>query len=411
MSSLRKLLLTAVAMLLSVVAAVAQTADSVAPPRPHTPLEKFLADPSVNSATTSVYIAELGSGRVLARHNADLPLMGASTMKIVTIGAMMRCRDINYRFTTLVETAGRVNDGVLEGNLHVTGSGDPSLNSDRPPQSPDIVTEIVRALQARRIKGIAGHILVDQSIFVGPSQPESWSGGDRANDYGAGAFGLNFGRNRSGSRSVSNPAAVFLSRLEKALADGGIALEKREFRGGGRRVLLKHRSAPLDEIMRSCMMRSDNLYAECLLRHVSVACGKEGSVASGAAEVTDIWRRTRAPMQGVRILDGSGLSRSDRLTAHFLAHVLRHCGTDPYYASFFPLAGAEGTLRSFLKGTRLETYVALKTGSLHDVQAYAGYRLDDEYAPTHVVVVIANGFRGGRQSLRRAVSNLLLSYL
>ena len=116
-------------------------------------------------------------------------------------------------------------------------------------------------------------------------------------------------------------------------------------------------------------------------------------------------------MHGVRILDGSGLSRSDRLTAHFLAHVLRHCGTDPYYASFFPLAGAEGTLRSFLKGTRLETYVALKTGSLHDVQAYAGYRLDDEYAPTHVVVVIANGFRGGRQSLRRAVSNLLLSYL
>ena len=114
MSSLRKLLLTAVAMLLSVVAAVAQTADSVAPPRPHTPLEKFLADPSVNSATTSVYIAELGSGRVLARHNADLPLMGASTMKIVTIGAMMRCRDINYRFTTLVETAGRVNDGVLK---------------------------------------------------------------------------------------------------------------------------------------------------------------------------------------------------------------------------------------------------------------------------------------------------------
>lgn len=406
----RHLLHIIVVMMCSVVSVGAQTPDSV-PVRSQTPLEKFLSNPAVNPGSTSVYIAEIGSGRVLAGHNTTLPLLGASTMKLVTIGAMMRCRDINYRFTTLVETAGLVNNGILEGNLHVIGSGDPTLNSDRPPLSADIVTEIVKALQARGIRGIAGKVLVDQSIFTYPAQPDSWSSADCANDYGAGSFGLNFSRNRIGSRSTSNPSKLFLNRLEKAFVAADILLSKREYIGGGRRVLVEHHSAPLDEIMRSCMMRSDNLYAECLLRHVAIARGKEGSISAGVNEVTSIWQHANAPMQGVHILDGSGLSRSDRLTAQFLAYVLRQCSTDPYYASFFPLAGAEGTLRNFLKGTRLETYVALKTGSLHDVQAYAGYRLDDEYVPTHVVVVIANSFRGGRQTLRRAVSDLLLSYL
>lgn len=195
------------------------------------------------------------------------------------------------------------------------------------------------------------------------------------------------------------------------MAANGIALEKVNYTGGGKRLLVEHRSAPLDEIMRSCMMRSDNLYAECLLRQVAIAQGKSGSVADGAESVAQIWSRNKAPMNGVRIYDGSGLSRSDRLTANFLAYVLRMCSSDPYYASFFPLAGAEGTLRSFLRGTRLETYVAMKTGSLHDVQAYAGYCLDEDYAPTHLVVVITNGFKGGRGAFRRAVEKLLLSTL
>lgn len=400
------------AMLLLFTAGVikAQTEETAEPPRPMTPLQTFLSDPAVNAGSTAVYIAEIG-GKVLASHNADTPLLGASTMKLVTIGSLMQVRDVNYRYVTRVMTAGRVVNNVLEGNLHIVGSGDPTLNTDRTPKTPDFVDEIVKALKSRGIKSIRGNVLIDQSIFSGPSRPQTWSSADSRTDYGAGAYGFNYGRNRSGSRAVENPSAVFMARLEKALAANGIALEKVNYTGGGKRLLVEHRSAPLDEIMRSCMMRSDNLYAECLLRQVAIAQGKSGSVADGAESVAQIWSRNKAPMNGVRIYDGSGLSRSDRLTAHFLAYVLRMCSSDPYYASFFPLAGAEGTLRSFLRGTRLETYVAMKTGSLHDVQAYAGYCLDEDYAPTHLVVVITNGFKGGRGAFRRAVEKLLLSTL
>ena len=73
----------------------------------------------------------------------------------------------------------------------------------------------------------------------------------------------------------------------------------------------------------------------------------------------------------------------------------------------FPLAGQEGTLRSFLKGTPLDSYIALKTGSMSGIQCYAGYKLDYNFAPTHVVVVMVNNL-SDRPALRKDVERMLL---
>ncbi len=111
-------------------------------------------------------------------------------------------------------------------------------------------------------------------------------------------------------------------------------------------------------------------------------------------------------MQGVNIVDGSGLSRQNRVTARFMAYVLAERSENPYYASFFPLAGQEGTLRSFLAETPLEGYVALKTGSMKGIQCYAGYKLDDNYAPTHIIVVMMNEMTNrtaAREGLKKAL--------
>ena len=112
-------------------------------------------------------------------------------------------------------------------------------------------------------------------------------------------------------------------------------------------------------------------------------------------------------MAGVNIVDGSGLSRQNRVTANFMAHVLADRAKNPYYASFFPLAGQEGTLKNFLAATPLEGYVAMKTGSMNGIQCYAGYKLDDDYVPTHVIVVIMNELRD-RTRAREAVKTALL---
>ena len=145
-----------------------------------------------------------------------------------------------------------------------------------------------------------------------------------------------------------------------------------------------------------------------MLRLVGDKYGKTGTVEEGARQETEFWKHRDASMQGVRIVDGSGLSRSNRVTARFMGDVLGRMARNPYYASFFPLAGAEGTLKKFLADTELAEWVAMKTGSMKGIQCYAGYKLDEDYAPTHVVVVIMNEM-SDRAAARAQVEKLLLA--
>ena len=178
---------------------------------------------------------------------------------------------------------------------------------------------------------------------------------------------------------------------------------------GKRMQIGVHTSAPLDEIMRSCMMRSDNLFAESMLRTYSKLNGYDGSTASGAKRELEYWEEKSMPLEGVVIVDGSGLSRTNRVTADFMGEMLKSMSDNVFYASFFPLAGQEGTLRKFLAETPLDSYIAMKTGSMNGIQCYAGYKLDDDYAPTHVVVIIMNEIQKSRQKAIKAAQDLLLS--
>ena len=370
--------------------------------------EDFSLSKGINPDETSLLVIDLASGETLAEMNADKPLIPASIMKCVTTATLLSRLDEDANFHTEVYLTGPIRDGELEGNVIVVGSGDPSLNSRHVEGGKDICREIGSALADRGVVSIKGRIVVDEGIWDGPAIPPSWMSGDLPHAYGTGSHGLNFEDNASGSRSVSNPAAVFDARLRSALADRGIAIEGESIRERERTLLVDHVSVPLDEIMRSCMMRSDNQYAEALLRSYAVASGHKGSTEKAASMEKDYWRKHKAPMSGVNIIDGSGLSRQNRVTARFMAHILSERSENPYYASFFPLAGQEGTLRNFLVDTPLEGYVALKTGSMKGIQCYAGYKLDDDYAPTHIIVVMMNDL-GNRTSAREGLKKALLA--
>ena len=71
------------------------------------------------------------------------------------------------------------------------------------------------------------------------------------------------------------------------------------------------------------------------------------------------------------------------------------------------MAGQEGTLKRFLAGTPLEGMIAMKTGSMNGIQCYAGYKLDEDYAPTHIVVVMMNDMTN-RSVARSELEKLLL---
>lgn len=374
------------------------------------PAAEFAASADLRSDRCAVLIVDLNNGKVVDSHNENAPLLPASVTKAVTIASTVEKSGVKFRYHTKVYACGPIKDGILEGNLLVEGGGDPSLGANVEPKGTDIISEICEVLRKRKVSAIGGRIIVDSSIFTEPATPPSWSKGDLSTYYGTGCHGFNYQRNASGKKAVYNPQASFVRQLTSALAAKGITVADGDYDEDADRgkPILDHLSPPIDDIMRSCMKRSDNLYAEAFLRTLALLSGKPGDTKAGAEIEMDTWKYKGADMAGVWIVDGSGLSRQNRLTARFLADVLAKMAYNVDFVSFFPLAGMEGTLASFLKGTELEGYIAMKTGSMNGVQCYAGYLLDDNYAPTHVVVIMINDFPGARANVRKRAEKMLL---
>lgn len=375
---------------------------------PQKAVERFVKDCGIKPGSVAVKVIDLDDGKVIAAHNDARPLVPASIMKSVTTAALLQKTGIDYRYDTKVYIDGPVDMGIVRGNIIVEGACDPSLNSHAEPVGTDILAEIVDALKRLGINRVEGDIIIDESQFAGPSRPASWQRDDYSTTYGTGSHALNFENNTRGKHSVEFPEKVFTTRLKARLRNAGIIIDGKDIGEGIRTPILDHYSAPVDEIMRSCMMRSDNLFAESMLRTFGKLSGGDGSTVDAAERETKMWRKEKLPMDGVEIIDGSGLSRANRVTADFMGAVLSKMSDNPDYASFFPLAGQEGTLKSFLSETDLDSYIAMKTGSMKGIQCYAGYKIDDDYVPTHAVVVIMNDITGSRAKAKKAAEKMLL---
>ena len=181
-------------------------------------LDDFSQTRGISADNSAILVIDLSTGDTLWEMNADRPLIPASIMKCVTTATLLSRLDEESRFHTEVYATGEVRDSVLDGNLVIVGSGDPSLNSRYVEGCKNICTEIASALSERGVTSVRGRIVVDEGIWSGPAIPPSWMSGDLKHSYGTGSHGLNFEDNASGSRSVSNHAAVFYNRIRAALS-------------------------------------------------------------------------------------------------------------------------------------------------------------------------------------------------
>lgn len=377
---------------------------------PEEALQTLLSSPSLDRNQTAVYIWDLDADYRVVAYLEDRPITPASVMKCVSAAALHSKLPYSTTLITNVCTEGQITDGVLSGNLVVVGCGDPSLGDGRHKDQPDFTEEIAKALKSKGIHTIEGEILIDDSRFAGPATHPSWGTADLQSYYGTGVHAFNYEGNASGKTAVRDPGAVFKRRLADTFAKNGIThnAQTADVKNAKRNVLLTYRSPQLSRLMQSCLFRSDNMYAESFIRLFGVKSGTDGSGEASAKEAMRYWENQGYDMTCVNIEDGSGLSRNNRLTAEFLGEMLKEMSSDPTYVSCFPLVGEEGTVRGFLKDTSLQGYMALKTGSMSGIQSYAGYVLDEDFVPTHVVVVMTNGLKN-RDSYRAALSKFFLT--
>ena len=121
---------------------------------------------------------------------------------------------------------------------------------------------------------------------------------------------------------------------------------------------------------------SDNFIAEMLLKELGARLAGRGSTAAGARVVSATLAADGVPLTGVRLVDGSGLSSLDRLTARSLAAILETVWHEPDLRpllSTFAVAGSTGTLRHRLLGVSGRTLVRAKTGTTDGASALAGF--------------------------------------
>lgn len=156
------------------------------------------ADSSMKYALFSFYVVDAQTGKPVYEHNRNAGLAAASTQKLFTSAAAFELLGKGYQYKTVIGYNGKIEAGVLKGDLHIKGYGDPSLGSWRWNETkPDtILQRIVAILKEKKISKVSGRILLNDSAFSIQPIPGGWIWDDIGNYYGAGCWGINWRENQ-----------------------------------------------------------------------------------------------------------------------------------------------------------------------------------------------------------------------
>jgi D-alanyl-D-alanine carboxypeptidase len=348
-----------------------------------------LVAPYINAA-----VIDTGSRRVLYDQRGELGATPASTTKVVTSTAALATLGPGYRLTTKVVRSGA-------GSVVLVGGGDPTLAGPsmtpaklaatypRPASLVDLAQRTAAAVKAAGQTGI--RVDYDASLYNGARLAPGWKsdyiGGDVAPitgltiDEGM----VHPGPDSEGAERVADPAATALQAFVKLLKKYGVTAT------AGRPVtaprtavqLAAVQSPPVSALVERLLTVSDNDLAEAMARQVGIKRGLGGSFAGGAQGVHDALAQLGVA-QGVQTYDGSGLSRSNRISPLALARVVSTAASSDHpelraVITGMPIAGFSGTLaRRYDTGTTQggAGVVRAKTGTLDGVNTLAGLTYD-----------------------------------
>lgn len=373
-------------------------------------LAAALADPNLGSLTGR--ISDAHTGGQIWEQRANVPMQPASTNKVLTAAAALLTLNRDARITTVVQAADQTR---MPGVVVLVGGGDPTLSA-----APEGVATWYRgaariadlADQVRRSGLQATAVQVDTSLFTGPDMAPGWDpadidGGDIAPIQ---SVMLDAGRIQPTtveSRRSRTPALDAGRALATAL---GVAPDKVTFAPGpaGGRQLASVQSAPLMERLRQMMYASDNVMAETIGREVAEATGRPLSFAGAVDATLSKLAAVGVDVNGASLVDSSGLSVANLLTAITLDEVV-NTATGPDQpqlrplVDLLPVAAGSGTLSDRFITTDLQTssagWLRAKTGSLTKTNALAGIVTDVSGRVLTFAFISNNAGNEGRTAL------------
>jgi len=370
---------------LAVLLLLAALASPVAAGAQETPLQTRLAKalrvPHVAPARSAAVAMDLATGTVLFTQNPSLALAPASNEKLPLTYAALSNLGPTYRIETDVLGEGSQDGTTFDGTLVLKGGGDPTLSTAG-------LRALAAQIRATGIRHVTGGIVGDESYFDARRTVAGWKPSFYINESPP-LSALVVDR----ARGTRTPALIAATSFRTALRTAGVTVDA----GVSVRPvedfavpLAQIESPTLASITRFMDKESDNFTAEMLLKQLGAAVLDRGTSAGGASVVMQTLAEANVPVTGVRIVDGSGLSRLDRLTTNAVAAILRAAWNDPAvrpaFVAALPVAGVNGTLEDRLRKPPARGRVLAKTGTTSDASALSGY-----VSTRFVFTVLQNG--------------------
>ncbi len=231
--------------------------------------------------------------------------------------------------------------------------------------------------------------------------------------------------------TVQDPPRYFALALRSAMERSGITVQGSVRLAGDEeklsdkvRVLYTRRS-PLIPALQLCGKESDNNIAEHLLKACALVRFGKGSYANGARLVAELAQQVGVEPDSVHVVDGSGLSRDDRVTPQFLTAVLAHAYAATWrddYVRCLPISGVDGTLDQRMNEPAMQYRVRAKTGYISKVSALSGYAMAGpgesgdaaargnaakrDASEVFAFSILVNGFKGANAEMKRVQDDL-----
>lgn len=383
-------------------------------------IDKTISASGINKGAVSVSVKDVKTGKTVYKLNENQPNMPASTLKMITLAASLDTLGSDYEFKTQLYKN-------TNNELILKLGADPFLRSSN-------LKELISAAKAKKIispKAVyIDDFVLDSTEWgegwqwdddLNPLMPKfssynldgnllkiiiaPTSKGAPANIYTAKFYpttfmnlvttgdenDINISRNNSISPDlltvegtvkgqitkqipINHPKRYFILRLEDAIRD-----EKLDYYGkfaqkktpSSNVYLVSEVTHPIEPAIEQILKNSNNFVAETVFKIAGGQYVKNtGSLANSLKMLNAYFEKTGLNAEDIKIVDGSGVSKNNIITADFMSEFLVKQADCEYFVNSLPTSG-EGTLKSRM--LYFKDNLRAKTGTLADVSAIAGY--------------------------------------
>lgn len=413
-------------------------------------------DVLLRNANWGFVVYDTKTKQKITGYNEETPLIPASTTKLLSTDASMALLGGKFKWITQLEYSGELSpEGELNGNLFIIGSGDPSMGTGKAGASSnyEIIADYIAKISEAGIKKINGDIIVETAVFqdVRLELPEKIVWLEHNNYYlpvgnttnidpkneriavkaksvfdtskryfyvspymNKMAFAAQFEANQL-ITTIPTPPSFLGNQLRASLVKNQIPISGKvvprvtDPNPEERQFLAKYSSPTMVDIIYYTNQHSDNALAEALLKTVGFYKTGNVSLESGRETIVRHLKEKNYDFEGLTLIDGSGLSRGNKVKpisqVKFLADVMKEKYYDDFLKSL-PIAGETGTLRRMFKTSNNYGQIFAKTGTLSKVKCLAGY-IKTRSGKTLTFSLLINNYAGSVDQIKARMERLL----